>query len=281
MSGGLSRRRFLQAAISACVVAPRALAADRDQGWADRRVYGPFVCTSAFPLGRLEGVFLELAQLESELHRTLAIPPARQTVDVFLLADEAAHRTFLAQLYPHVPYRRALYVRRGGRGAVYAYQHDELAIDLRHESTHALLHATLPDVPLWLDEGLAEYFEMSQEERAYGHPHLAVLRWNYRLGMSRTMEMLEARQEVGEMGSIEYRFAWSWVHFMLHGPAAAHRTLVNYLADIRRGESAGQLSVRLRRTIPDLDERMARHIGSWRQSPSPSLAESSANSLRS
>lgn len=265
MTFRLSRRRFLQAAIAACAAGPQALASGQADGWADRRTFGPFVCTSAFPLGALEEVFLELASLESELHRTLAVPPARQAVDVFLLADQATHRAFLEQLYPRVPYRRALYVRRGGRGAVYAYQHDELPIDLRHESTHALLHATLPEVPLWLDEGLAEYFEMSELDRAYHHPHLATLRWNARLGMFRTVESLEERQEVGEMGSIEYRFAWSWVHFMLHGPVAAHRTLVDYLADIRRGDQAGPLSTRLRAAIPDLDARMERHIVSWRQ----------------
>lgn len=260
-----SRRRFLQGAVATCLTGPKLLAAEQAHGWADRRTFGPFVCTSAFPLGALQEVFLELARLESELHRTLAVPSARQTVDVFLLGDEPAHRAFMEQLYPHVPYRRALYVRRGGRGAVYAYRHEELAIDLRHESTHALLHATLPDVPLWLDEGLAEYFEMSEPDRAYGHPHLAALRWNMRLGMLRSVETLEQRQEVGDMGSIEYRFAWSWVHFMLHGPAAAHRTLVEYLGDIRRGEQVGPLSARLRGAIPDLDERMERHISSWRR----------------
>jgi hypothetical protein len=268
MTSSLSRRRFLQAALAAAVATPVARAAEKSEGWADRRVYGPFVCTSAFPLQSLEGVFAELARLESELHRTLAVPSARQTVDVFLLADEASHRRFLAQLYPQVPYRRALYVRRGGRGAVYAYQHAELPVDLRHESTHALLHATLPEVPLWLDEGLAEYFEMTEESRPHGHPHLALVRWNLRLGMRRTVEDLEDRQEVGEMGSFEYRFAWSWVHFMLHGPAAAHRTLVEYLADIRRGDRVGPLSVRLRAAVPDLDERMERHFSNWRPTAS-------------
>ena len=262
---GCLRRSFLLAAISALGAAPRLLAAPPSPGWADRRVYGPFVCTSAFSLDSLEEVFTELSRLESELHRTLAVPSARQTVDVFLLADQPTHRAFLEQLYPHVPYRRALYVRRGGQGAIYAYQHAELPVDLRHESTHALLHATLPDVPLWLDEGLAEYFEVKEADRPSKHPHLAAMRWSLRLGMVRPVEALEERQGVGDMGSIEYRFAWSWVHFMLHGPAAAHRTLVQYLADIRRGEEVGPLSRRLRAAIPDLDERMERHIRGWRQ----------------
>jgi hypothetical protein len=259
-----SRRQFLLAATSALALGPSVLASEKSQGWVDRRIYGPFACTAAFKLDSLEQVFIELSQLESELHRTLAVPPTRQTVDVFLLADQPTHRAFLEQLYPHVPYRRALYVRRGGQGAIYGYQHAELPVDLRHESTHALLHATLPDVPLWLDEGLAEYFEVREPDRPSKHPHLATMRWSLRLGMFRQVEELEERQAVGDMGSIEYRFAWSWVHFMLHGPAAAHRTLVQYLADLRRGEDAGPLSRRLRTAIPDLDERMERHITGWR-----------------
>lgn len=264
MTLGLSRRRFMGALVAAAASGPALLARGAGQGWVDRRTYGPFACVSAFPMGPLDGVFEELAGLELELHRTLAVPPARQPVDVFLLADEESHRSFLKQLYPQVPYRRALYVRRGGKGAVYAYQHDELPVDLRHESTHALLHATLSEVPLWLDEGLAEYFEMVEGSRAYGHPHLAALRWNLRLGMMRSVESLEERQEVGQMGSLEYRFAWAWVHFMLHGPLAAHRALVGYLADIRRGKHVGLLSSRLRSEMPDLDERMVKHFKSWR-----------------
>lgn len=228
-------------------------------------------------MGSLEGVFEELSGLELEIHRTLAVPPARQSVDVFLLADEESHRSFLKQLYPQVPYRRALYVRRGGRGAIYAYRHDELPVDLRHESTHALLHATLPEVPLWLDEGLAEYFEMIEGKRASGHPHLAALRWNLRLGMMRSVESLEERQEVGDMGSVEYRFAWAWVHFMLHGPLAAHRTLVGYLADIRRDRPVGLMSSRLRAAMPDLDERMVKHFKNWR--PRVGVAKSTAPAI--
>ena len=54
-----------------------------------------------------------------------------------------------------------------------AYRNPEFGNDLRHECTHALLHAVLPAVPLWLDEGLAKYFEVQRASRAYGHPYLS------------------------------------------------------------------------------------------------------------
>jgi hypothetical protein len=235
------------------------------QPWSDRRASGPFACVAQFPLDSLDRCFQDLARLQRELERTLGLQRAATTVDVYLLADEEAYSDFVRNLYPRAPYRRALYVLRGGRAAVYAYRHDDLPVDLRHECTHALLHANLPTVPLWLDEGLAEYFEMPEDQRAFDHPHLATLRWNLRFGMLRSVESLEQHSELSEMGGIEYRFAWAWVHFMLHGPVAAHRALVQYLAEIHRGESPGPLSERLREGTPHLEDRMIQHFQRWRR----------------
>ncbi|MCA9234374.1 MAG: hypothetical protein KDA44_02830 [Planctomycetales bacterium] len=263
----LSRRELLTigagAALLACARKSRAAAGP---GWIDRRAYGPFQVAAAFPLTSLDRELSDLGRLQSELQRTLAIRPPRQTVDVYLSADERSHRLLLSSQFPRVPYRRAIYVQSGGRGAVYAFDHRELPIDLRHECTHALLHTDLAMVPLWLDEGLAEYFEPPAAERAFGHPHLRALRWNLRLGMVQSIASLEARHTLADMGAAEYRFAWAWVHFMLHGPIVAHRALTSYLADIRRGNPPGQLSARMAQAIPRAEEQMIRHFKHWRQS---------------
>ncbi len=266
--GATTRREFLAAGglTAAACLASGLRARGAGHIWADRDAYGPFQCVAEFPLSALDGVFGELSRLEHELQRTLGLPPANDSVEVFLLADEASHRAMLAELYPRVPYRRALYVQREGRAAVYAFRHAELPIDLRHECTHALLHANLPSVPLWLDEGLAEYFEMPEALRAFGHPHLAAVRWNLRLGMRRTVESLESAADLSDMGGVEYRFSWAWVHFMLHGPVAAHRALVQYVAELRRGDPSGRLARRLREAVPNPDERMAQHFARWRRS---------------
>lgn len=231
--------------------------------WVDARSHGPFHVHATFPLGDLTPLFTELSALELELQRTLAVPPPQRKIDVYLLHNQAAHKQMLAQLFPRVPYRRALYVQRGGQGVVYAYRHAELAIDLRHECTHSLLHASLPMVPLWLDEGLAEYFEVPASQRAFDNPHHAKMRWHRRLGMVRSIESLEECGDVAEMGAVEYRFAWAWVHFMLHGPLPAHRELVHFLADIHRGNPPGTLSHRLRRAVPNLHRQFETHFKQW------------------
>ena len=271
----LSRRQFLAlggAAVAAHWATPAlpsqaapALLSPALPRWIDHQSYGPIQCHATFPLGNLTPLFQELSALELELQRTLAVPPAAKTIDVHLVENKRMHQELLSQLFPNVPYRRALYVQRGGRGSVYVYRHNELAVDLRHECTHALLHTNLSMVPLWLDEGLAEYFEMPAEQRAFGHPHFKKLRWNLRFGMIPHIKSLEATQDLAEMGGQEYRFAWAWAHFMLHGPLPIHRALVHYLSDIRRGNPPGKLSERLHAVMPDLDRQIVMHFKQWRR----------------
>ena len=263
-----SRRKFL--ALSSAALASHGWVSARPcwaaSQWIDHRAYGPFQVQAKFPLASFTPLFQELSALELELQRTLAVPPAQQQIDVYLLNDQRSHRELLHQLFPRVPYRRALYVQRAGLGSVYAYRHAELAVDLRHECTHALLHANLPMVPLWLDEGVAEYFEMPAPQRSFAHPHLAKLRWNLRFGMLRDVRSLESCHDLSEMGAVEYRFAWAWVHFMLHGPLPAHRALVHFLGDIRQAVPPGLLSERLYKAVPNLEKQFVRHFKKWRKS---------------
>ena len=115
-------------------------------------------------------------------------------------------------------------------------------------------------VPLWLDEGLAEYYEVPPQQRMLQNPHRNATVWSYRLWQRQTMEELETKQQLTEMGRNEYRHAWAWVHFMLHGPPAARQELANYLADVREGTSPGSLSSRISVAVPDPDRAIVTHF---------------------
>ncbi|MEM6328920.1 MAG: hypothetical protein AAF790_01595 [Planctomycetota bacterium] len=231
--------------------------------WVDWRQVGPFVVHATADLTHLEPLLNELPRLEGELRRVLALRPCRQTIAVLILSSEAEHRALLGQRFPGVPYRRALFVKQGGRSTVFVYRHAELAVDLRHECTHALLHADLPMLPLWLDEGLAEYFEAPAGQRAFGNPHGEALRWNMRLGLVRGVAKLEERRELADLTARDYRFAWAWTHFLLHGPRPATEALWAYLAAIRRGEPPGDLSARLEQALPGANKRLVQHFRAW------------------
>jgi hypothetical protein len=228
--------------------------------WADSRVVGPFVCRADFSLTDIQGTLDDLAQLQAELVRSLHVPAAGESVELYLFHDKTTYTRYVRRYLPNVPYRRALYVKGRGPGRVFAYWSRQFEVDLRHECTHALLHASLPVVPLWLDEGLAQCFETPASQRRFGDSRLGSLRWNVQLGAVTKLEDLEKMGDLLEMGQTQYRDAWAWTHFMVLGPAAAREELVGLLADIRRGVPAGPMSARLRRRLPNLERQFAEHF---------------------
>lgn len=232
--------------------------------WPDEQSAGVFHCHADFELDRFGSLWEQMATLQQDLIRDLRIAPASEPVHLFLFERKSTYEDYLALHFSGVPYRRALFIKERGPGMVFAFLNNEFETDVRHESTHALLHATLPVVPLWLDEGLAEYFEIPASERAHDSPHLSKVTWAARFGQTPDLAELERVGSLSNMGATQYRHAWAWVHFMLHGPAEAHDELVSYLAAIQSHSPPGILSDRLRQRIPDLDERFREHFRNWK-----------------
>lgn len=244
------------------LLAGLAAVARAENHWPDERQAGSFVCHADFSLEPHQPLLDELTLLEQDLARTLGTPPAREQVHLFLFQKQVTYQAYLKQHFPRVPYRRALFIKARGPGMVFAFQGNDFEIDVRHECTHALLHAWLPQVPLWLDEGLAEYFEVARDKRAKQNPHLAVVQVLVRTGELPRLVELEAMDDLDDMGREEYRDAWAWVYFMLHGPREARDELVRYLDELHAGNEPGRLSDRLRRRLPDLNRRVAEHFRS-------------------
>jgi hypothetical protein len=233
------------------------------QRWFETRRIDTFCVRTNFPIDEHEELFDELGRLRNDVSETLGVAATDHPVDLYLFGDRTSYEAFLHRRYPKVPFRRALFIKTAASHVVCAYRSDVLDVDLRHEATHALLHGALRRVPLWIDEGLAEYFEMAPAQRASRHPHLAALGDDPSLRVT-PLAALEQKTKVAEMGRADYRDAWAWVHFMLHGPVPAHRSLVQFLSAIRRGTPPGQLSARLHSAVPQLREKMTQHFKHWR-----------------
>ncbi len=234
--------------------------------WVDVRREGPVVCYAEFSWQQHPWVFQELGSLHAELVRVLGVPSVKRPIEVYCYRNKQTYWAGVQRQWPDVPYRRALYVQAKGASQVFAFDQDELAIDLRHEVTHALLNEAVGTLPLWLDEGLAEYFEMEASQRANGHPSLALVQKWLALGTHRfSFVRLEGKQQLDEMQGDDYREAWAWVHFMLHGPPEAQRELVAYLRDVGQQRSDIQpLGRRLAQRFPDLQQRFVRHFSRTR-----------------
>ena len=228
--------------------------------WVDSRISGPFICRADFSLAGLAGDLDSLASLQTDLVHLLGVTPGGEPIEIYLFHDKATYAAYLKLYVGDVPDRRALFVKNQGSTRVFAYWSRGVAVDLRHECTHALLHASLPMVPLWLDEGLAQFFEVEAARRAGGHPNMNSIRWNVRWGIVPNLETLESKVNLAEMGRNEYRDSWAWVHFMLLGPSAAREELRAYLADIQHNTPPGRLSARLSGRLPNLDNLYVEHF---------------------
>jgi hypothetical protein len=208
---------------------------------------GPYRLWTHTPIAAEEPTLANLQSLERQVESELGIrvDPNQQPIDIYILDDRKAFEQFLTFYYPELPPRRAFFLAQGERRVVFAYQGDNLEIDLRHEATHALLHASGADLPLWLDEGLAEYFEVAPDDRGYNGEHMARLPLDFSSGWRPDLEQLEALQDVRRMTPRDYREAWAWVHYLLRGPSSGRTALIGTIADTRRGDPGRPLSERL------------------------------------
>lgn len=227
--------------------------------WTDTRELEGFQVRATFDLAVCPDLLPDLILLERDLCDLLQLEPRTQPVHLLLFDERSAYERYLQRYFRGAPLRRALFIKGSQPGWVFAYRHSELEIDVRHETTHALLHTRLATVPLWLDEGLAEYFEVAAERRRDGNPHQSSIRWAARFYRVPDLGRLEELSEVREMQTSDYRAAWAWTHFLLHGPPQAHAELVQYVRDLQQNVPPGRLSTRLEQTVPDLRKEFLRH----------------------
>jgi len=221
-----------------------------------------FLLLSDVPLRKDHWLIDDLDRLERQVVSGLGLPePSRQVV-VHVFANRREYEQFLSSTYPQLPSRRAYFVGTPGRLAVYTFWGDRIQEDLRHEFTHGILHSSLKRVPLWLDEGLAEYFEVVGPKpggvnTAYADRLAAAVANGWRPDLDR----LEGLEHVADMQRVDYEQAWAWVHFLLHGHPKGPGILREYLADLAKRPYAGSLGRRIRESIPDADAHLVGYVG--------------------
>lgn len=237
--------------------------------WVDRQSVGRFQVRSEVPIRQtrtLTEFVRSLPHHESDIAATLSLQPNQKPIVINVFRSRRGYQEFMAQHAPEGRSRRALFIQSETHGSVYVYLHRDVMTDLRHESTHAILHSTLPFLPLWLDEGLAEYFEVTREQRASGHSHLRRVKLDARLILAwhPDIQRLEAIRDQAGMTNRNYRESWAWVHFLLHGPDETADVLAQYLAGIEAHIPPGPLSTQLREVWPNPERQLTTHLKSWK-----------------
>jgi hypothetical protein len=226
------------------------------------------VIYSDFGLPKQHRLLDELALQRHDLSQRLQLPVTEEPIHVYLFSSPASFQDFMHRHHPEFPQRRAFFIETDTRLAVYAHWGDRVAEDLRHEVAHGYLHAAVPHLPLWLDEGLAEYFEVPRGHRGLNRPHVDMLLDEIaRRAWRPNLRRLESLAAASDMSQLDYAESWAWIYFFLETDAARRALLQEYLQTLRKEGAAPPLSSALNRIAPDPDSALLEFVNSLRALP--------------
>ena len=230
------RLSFLTAAFFALLFLPGFASAEE---WRSEYAYGPFEIYLNVDINSVRKTLEQIADLDRELSARFSLPPCQEKIKLYIFADVKSYTTYIQKEYPGAPMRRALFAMEKDKpGKVFTFFHSDFAEDLRHECTHALLHSKIGRLPIWIDEGLAEYFEAPKEQRVLKEPYFSQIKRNVSYNLFAPVPDLKKLEKINKMGDFleaHYRNSWSWMNFMINDPAR-QKILGNYLVLCKRAD---------------------------------------------
>jgi len=229
----------------------------------DRHVesYDPLVVHSDFRIAEGHRLIEELRRLEPRVLTTLGLPPSDESVHMYLFETSEAYADFIREHYPDFPLRRALFLETDTRLVVLAHWGDRIAEDLRHEVTHGYIHSVTPNLPLWLDEGLAEYFEVSPTAGGTHADHVRLLsELRADGGWQPNLERLEAIDSFESLSQRDYAESWLWVYWLLHTRPERRELLRAYISSSEADRGSEHFSTWLQRAEQRPEERLLRML---------------------
>jgi tetratricopeptide (TPR) repeat protein len=265
----------------------RGAAGDRADQWIE--VHSPhFLVASEVGEKRARRIAQQFEQLRSVFHSSFPAFRADPGQPILIIAvkDEEAMKEWLPQYWQD----KGLLHPSG----LYSGQEDKQFVLLRmdatednpyhticHEYAHALLYLNFRSLPLWLNEGLSEYFgncSIGDKEVRVGEAdrdHLRRLKESSLLPVEELLRVDKSSTYYNEQGhaSVFYAEAWALVHYLVLDPAARKEEILQkFLAAWQ--ESGGQADA-ARLTLGDV-QRFDAVLGNYASQPSVSMSTAAA-----
>lgn len=193
---------------------------------------------SDFEIASSHRLLNEMQHLRDEISQTLAVEPSQETIHVYLFAGTERFSDYCKTLDHPVSDRRAFFVQTDTTLSVFAAWSENVLIDLRHELTHAYVHSAVPRLPLWLDEGIAEYFEVNPGQAGVNVTHVEALRGK----LPTSLGELEKLHDPATMKQMDYAASWLWVHFLLNHSEESRQLLRRHIRQWHERSEADRLS---------------------------------------
>lgn len=200
---------------------------------------------------RIKDELNRLPLLRQSLSETLQIEIRSYPIRVMIFSSQANYRRYVSQRYPDGANVPALFIKGPDVLWVYVVHRSGWETDLKHEMTHAYLHSSLPYLPMWLDEGLAKYFELPAQAQGLQKDYLSGIKWRSRVRQPLRSKELEGVRSLTSMRSEHYRDSWGWVYYCLHSSTSTRQFLQNYLQRIQNEEVVGSFFDAIQRHDPN------------------------------
>jgi len=239
--------RFAIAAVFAAAMAslPSALADDSKDVWVEVR--SPhFVVSSNAGEKHARHVALQFEEIRGAFQ--VAFPKLRLDLGKPIIILGAKNEGSLKVLLP------AYWEQKGGvhPAGIYVPGEEKHYVALRldtegenpfhivyHEYTHALLHLNFPPLPLWLDEGLAEFYGntiIGDKDIQLGkvdQSHLYLLQQTKLIPVETLLQVDHSSPYYNEKNraSIFYAESWALVHYLMLDPDARKQELLKHFLD--------------------------------------------------
>jgi hypothetical protein len=216
---------------------------------------------SDFRLPQQHRMFDDLVMRQQEVIRDLKLPDSEEVLHIYLFDSPPAYHRYLRTVAPDLSDRRAVFIKTDIDLAVIAHWNSRVADDLRHEATHGFLHRVTPRIPLWMDEGLAEYYEVDRSQDGLNRPHVYLLANEFREGRWHpNLERLERWENVADFQQPEYAEAWLWIHFLRNHSETSRQLIPDYLAELRSSNPPAAFSQRVFANFPDAPVKLLEHL---------------------
>lgn len=230
---------------------------------------GQLVFHTNFYLPPTHPLIEDVVALRTDVFHKLGCEPGTEPIQIYLYRSPQDLARIVRQTGDPILQRRAYFLQTPDALNVYASWTYDIGIDLRHELTHGYLHSVRPRIPLWLDEGLAEYFEVARPELGQHPDHLAHLARLHRGGqLNLKLDRLEQISDPANLEQSDYAVSWLWVSWLLSRPETS-KVLGDYFTALPSdGSSAPALSAMLNDSAPD-SQRLVREFLEQRMAKAP------------
>ena len=144
------------------------------------------------------------------------------TLNLKLFDDKGMFNAYKKKVAPNMGTAGGFYISRLNEASVYTSKNDERMYEVtRHEATHAIVNGAFGSIPIWLNEGLAEYFEALSFKNTMtriikpDNAHLKLLSKSSLPSLASHFNITNEQWYSESSKNKHYALGWSLVYFMM------------------------------------------------------------------